>query len=67
MLVTFFGQRVYIAKMGGNWSAGIAGPAKHRIVWFQKTQRTPTLHNACTHFLVFGPILYKEVMHSTAA
>ena len=28
----FFVQGVYIAKMGGNCSAGIAGPAKHEIV-----------------------------------
>ena len=36
----FFVQGVYIAKMGGNWSVGTAGPAKHEIVYLLRLARS---------------------------
>ena len=42
MVITFFVLGVYIAKMGGNWSVGIAGPAKHEIVHLLRLAKIPS-------------------------
>ena len=46
MVITFFVLGVYIAKMGGNWSVGIAGPAKYEIVHLLRLARS--LHTVCS-------------------